>query len=116
MKGTDVCDPTTGRVRSGRAVDPSKGKAQSDSHDAIACWFLDTDYDGKSFFVRHAYFAGADGPYGELKRALQAEIDEAAWSALASTGSDPFRPPTLGGVAVKVINHHGDETLKVLVM
>ena len=62
VEGTDVCDPTTGRVRSGRAVDPSKGKVQCNSFDAIACRFLDTDHDGQSFFVHHAYFAGADGP------------------------------------------------------
>ena len=114
VKGIDVYDPTTGQVRSGRAVDPSTGKVQSDSLDDIACWFLDTEYNGESFFVRHAYFTGADDPYGKLKRAFRAEIDEAAWSALASTKSYTFPPPTSGKIAVKVINHYGDEALKIL--
>ena len=100
LKGLDVYDPTTGEVR-------------SNSTDDIACWFIDTDYNGESFFVRHAYFTGAEEPYEQLKRALRAEIDEAAWSALYSTTSRPFDPPDTGKIAVKVINHYGDEVLKV---
>jgi adenine-specific DNA-methyltransferase len=100
IKGVDVYDPTTGQVR---------------SHDTneIAAWFIDTNYNGESFFVRHAYFTGAGDPYEKLKRALRAEIDEAAWSALYSTVSRPFDPPKTGKIAVKVINHYGDEVLKV---
>ena len=100
IHGLDVYDPTTGQIR-------------SESTDDIACWFIDTDYDGESFFVRHAYFTGADEPYDKLKRALRAEIDEAAWSALYSTKSQPFAPPETGKIAVKVINHYGDEVPKV---
>jgi adenine-specific DNA-methyltransferase len=74
---------------------------------------VDTNYNGESFFVRHAYFTGADEPYDKLKRALRAEIDEAAWSALYSTTSYPFEIPDTGKIAVKVINHYGDEVLKV---
>jgi adenine-specific DNA-methyltransferase len=101
IRGLDVYDPTTGEIR-------------SHSTDEIACWFIDTDYNGESFFVRQAYFTGADEPYEKLKRALRAEIDEAAWSALYSTKSQPFEPPTSGRIAIKVINHYGDEVLKVL--
>jgi adenine-specific DNA-methyltransferase len=100
IKGVDVYDPTTGQIR-------------SHSTDDIACWFIDTNYNGESFFVRHAYFTGADEPYEKLKRALRAEIDEAAWSALYSTKSRPFDAPKTGKIAVKVINHYGDEVLKV---
>ncbi len=100
IKGVDVYDPTTGEIR-------------SHSTDDIACWFIDTDYNGESFFVRHAYFTGADQPYEKLKRALRAEVDEAAWSALYSTKSLPFDPPAKGKIAVKVINHYGDEVMKV---
>jgi adenine-specific DNA-methyltransferase len=100
IKGVDVYDPTTGQIRSSNT-------------DEIACWFIDTDYNEESFFVRHAYFTGAGEPYDRLKRALRAEIDEAAWSALYSTASQPFDPPTSGKIAVKVINHYGDEVLKV---
>jgi adenine-specific DNA-methyltransferase len=100
IKGVDVYDPTTGQIRSA-------------STDDIACWFIDTNYNGESFFVRHAYFTGAEEPYDKLKRALRAEIDEAAWSSLYSTVSQPFAKPTSGKIAVKVINHYGDEVLKV---
>ncbi len=100
IKGVDVYDPTTGQIR-------------NSSTDDIACWFIDTDYDGESFFVRHAYFTGAEEPYDKLKRALRAEVDEAAWAALYRTVSRPFARPASGKVAVKVINHYGDEVLKV---
>jgi adenine-specific DNA-methyltransferase len=100
IKGVDVYDPTTGQVRSRETNE-------------IAAWFIDTAYNGESFFVRHAYFTGAGDPYEKLKRALRAEIDEAAWSALYSTTSRPFDPPRTGKIAVKVINHYGDEVLKV---
>ncbi len=100
LKGLDVFDPTTGEVR-------------SSSVDDIACWFIDTDYNGESFFVRHAYFTGVDEPYEKLQRALRAEIDESAWQALYSTRSRPFPKPQSGKIAIKVINHYGDEVLKV---
>jgi adenine-specific DNA-methyltransferase len=100
IKGVDVYDPTTGEVR-------------SSSTDDIACWFIDTDYNEESFFVRHAYFAGSDEPYEKLKKALRAEIDEAAWLSFYSTKSRPFEKPTAGKIAIKVVNHYGDEVLKV---
>jgi adenine-specific DNA-methyltransferase len=100
LRGMDVYDPTTGETR-------------SNSTDDVLCWFLDTDYNGESFFVRHAYFTGDDDPYEKLKRALKAEIDPAAWASLYSTTSRPFDPPATGKIAVKVINHYGDEVLKV---
>jgi hypothetical protein len=81
-------------------------------YDDIACRFIDTDYNGESFFVRHACFTGAGKPYDRLKRALRAEIDEAAWSALHSTKRYPFDRPASGKIAVKVINHYRDEVVK----
>lgn len=100
IRGLDVYDPTSGAVRSG-------------STDDIACWLLDTAYDGQQFFVRHAYFLGADDPYERLRRALRAEIDEAAWASLNSAVSRPFPRPESGRIAVKAINHYGDEILRV---
>jgi len=100
IKGVDVYDPTTGAIR-------------NSSTDDIACWFIDTNYNEESFFVRHAYFLGGNDPYEKLKRSLKAEIDEAAWSSLYSTVSRPFDLPTTGHIAIKVINHYGDEVLKV---
>lgn len=98
--GVDVFDPKTGEVR-------ASGK------DDIAAWFIDTDYDEESFFVRHAYFMGANDPYKSLKTALKAEIDEEAWATLYRDKSRPFPRPDTGRFAVKVINHFGDEVMKV---
>jgi adenine-specific DNA-methyltransferase len=100
IRGVDTYNPTTGEIR-------------SDSTEEIACWFLDTEYNGESFFVRHAYFLGADDPYDKLKRALRADIDEAAWSTMHRAKSRPFPKPATGKIAIKVINHYGDEVLKV---
>ncbi len=100
VRGVDVFDPATGEVR-------------SDDTDKIACWFIDTDYNGESFFVRHAYFLGQNDPYKALKTTLKAEIDEDAWASLHSDTSRPFPKPKSGRIAVKVINHLGDEVMKV---
>ena len=98
--GVDVFDPKTGEVR-------ASGK------DDIAAWFIDTDYNEESFFVRHAYFMGANDPYKSLKTSLKAEIDQEAWETLYRDTSRPFPRPSTGRFAVKVINHFGDEVMKV---
>lgn len=100
VNGVDVFHPNTGEVR-------------SDGADGIACWFIDTDYNEESFFVRHAYFLGANDPYNSLKTTLKAEIDADAWATLNRDTSRPFDKPKKGRIAVKVINHLGDEVMKV---
>jgi len=100
INGVDVFHPQTGEVR-------------SDGAEGIACWFIDTDYNEESFFVRHAYFLGANDPYKALKTTLKAEINEEAWATLNSDTSRPFDKPKSGRIAVKVINHLGDEVMKV---
>jgi adenine-specific DNA-methyltransferase len=92
---------------------PQLGKVESSSTDEIACWFIDTDYNEESFFVRHAYFLGQNDPYGSLKTTLKAEINAEAWETLKSAISRPFEKPKSGRIAVKVINHLGDEVMKV---
>ncbi len=92
---------------------PQTGEVQSEGTDGIALWMLDTDYNEESFFVRHAYFLGANDPYKALKTTLKAEIDEEAWNSLYSDTSRPFGKPKSGRIAVKVINHLGDEVMKV---
>jgi adenine-specific DNA-methyltransferase len=57
INGVDVFHPQTGEVR-------------SDGAEGIACWFIDTDYNEESFFVRHAYFLGANDPYKSRSRPL----------------------------------------------
>ncbi len=100
VNGVDVFHPNTGEVR-------------SDGADGIACWFIDTDYNEESFFVRHAYFLGANDPYKSLKTTLKAEINQEAWESLNSDTSRAFEKPKSGRIAVKVINHLGDEVMKV---
>jgi len=100
VKGVDVFHPNTGEVR-------------SDGPDGIACWFIDSDYNEESFFVRQAYFLGANDPYGSLKTSLKAEVNAEAWATLNSDTSRAFDKPKSGRIAVKVINHLGDEVMKV---
>ena len=101
------------QIRGVDVFDPSSGEVRSDDPSGIACWFIDTDYNGESFFVRHAYFLGANDPYRALKTTLKAEIDADAWATLNSDRSRPFPRPSSGRFAVKVINHLGDEVMKV---
>ena len=100
VNGVDVFHPQTGEIH-------------SDGPEGIACWFIDTDYNKESFFVRHAYFLGANDPYKALKTTLKAEINREAWETLHSDTSRPFPKPATGHIAVKVINHLGDEVIKV---
>ena len=100
INGVDVFHPNTGEII-------------SDGPEGIACWFIDTDYNEESFFVRHAYFLGANDPYKALKTTLKAEINKDAWQTLNSDTSRPFKRPKSGKIAVKVINHLGDEVMKV---
>ncbi|MCW5642998.1 MAG: site-specific DNA-methyltransferase [Rhodoferax sp.] len=100
VKGVDVFRPQTGEIESGGL-------------ESIALWMIDTEYNEESFFVRQAYFLGASDPYKALKTTLKAEIDADAWATLNSDVSRPFEKPKTGRIAVKVINHLGDEVMKV---
>ena len=101
------------RVNGVDVFKPQTGEVVSDGADGIACWFIDTDYNEESFFVRHAYFLGANDPYSSLKITLKAEINTEAWETLNSDTSRAFVKPKNGRFAVKVINHLGDEVMKV---
>ena len=98
--GMDVFNPQTGKVTSSEAKD-------------IACWFVDTNYNEESFFVRQAYFLGQKDPYQALRDTLKAEIDAEAWESIHKDISRPFEVPSTGRIAVKIINHLGDEVMKV---
>jgi adenine-specific DNA-methyltransferase len=105
--GVDIYDPVKSEIRSSGSGDPE--------HE-IAAWFIDTNYSGEAFFITHAYFLGADKPYEKLKKALKADINESVWNELYSTISRPFPKPKSGKIAVKVINHYGDEVMKIVDM
>jgi len=113
----DVLDAGDGQIKvQVNGVDvfkPQTGEVVSDGPDGIACWFVDTNYNEESFFVRQAYFLGANDPYKSLKTTLKAEINADAWATLHSDTSRPFSKPETGRIAVKVINHLGDEVMKV---
>ena len=106
-------DNVTVRIRGVDVFKPQTGEVVSSGPEGIACWFVDTDYNEESFFVRHAYFLGQNDPYKSLKTTLKAEIDEEAWESLNRDTSRPFPKPSSGRIAVKVINHLGDEVMKV---
>jgi len=105
IAGIDVYDPVKSEIRS---------SGSGDTEHEIAAWFIDTNYNGEAFFVTHAYFLGADKPYEKLKKALKADINENVWNELYSTISRPFPKPKTGKIAVKVINHYGDEVMKII--
>ena len=113
----DVIQETDDKIRvKVNGVDvfkPQTGEVVSDGADGIACWFIDTDYNEESFFVRQAYFLGANDPYSSLKTTLKAEINFDAWATINSDISRAFPKPKSGRIAVKVINHLGDEVMKV---
>lgn len=94
IRGVDVYDPTTGQVR-------------SSTTDDIACWLVDSNYDEESFFVREAYFTGAGDPYGSLRKALRADIDEAAWASLYR-----HREPPLPAARGRQDRREGDQPLR----
>ncbi len=105
VMGVDIYDPVKSEIRS---------SGSGDTEHEIAAWFIDTNYNSEAFFITHAYFLGADKPYEKLKKALKADISEESWDELYSTVSRPFPKPKTGKIAVKVINHYGDEVMKVL--
>jgi adenine-specific DNA-methyltransferase len=113
----DILDADEGMIQvQVKGIDifkPQEGKVEKSEPDELACWFIDTDYNEESFFVRHAYFLGANDPYKSLKTSLKAEINHDAWETLHSDTSRPFPKPASGRIAVKVINHLGDEVMKV---
>ena len=81
IHGLDVYDPTT-------------GASAHSSVDDIAAWFLDTDYDGDAFFVRHAYFTGADDPYDKLCASPEGRHIDEAWATVNTRQSaGRFRRP-----------------------
>ncbi len=103
--GIDIYDPVNSEIRS---------SGSDNQEQDIAAWFIDTNYNGEAFFVTHAYFLGANKPYEKLKKALKANINEDAWEELYSTTSRPFPKPKTRKIAIKVINHYGDEVMKVI--
>ncbi len=98
LRGFDTFNPRTGGLDSGTARD-------------VACWMIDTDHDGHSFFARRIHFPNAanDRQVKRLKKALGRGIDQLRWDATLSTKSAPFRTPKTGQIAIKIITETGIE-------
>jgi adenine-specific DNA-methyltransferase len=101
LRGVDIYDPLTGEVHSTRGED-------------VAAWFLDTDYDGKTFHICQAFFPGDPDAWEKLQRALRAQIDAEAFERMRGTVSFPFQPGEHKRIAVKVIDFRGNEAVRVI--
>ena len=101
LLGVDIYDPLTGEVHSTRGED-------------VAAWFLDTDYDGKTFHICQAFFPGDPDAWEKLQRALKAQIDPEVFDKMRGTVSFPFEPGEHKRIAVKVIDFRGNEVVRVV--
>jgi adenine-specific DNA-methyltransferase len=101
LSGVDIYDPLTGEVQSTRGED-------------VAAWFLDTDYDGKTFHICQAFFPGDPHAWEKLQRALKAQIPPEVFEQMRGTVSFPFQPGEHQRIAVKVIDFRGNEVVRVI--
>jgi adenine-specific DNA-methyltransferase len=101
LKGVDIYDPNTGDVAPGELED-------------VAAWFLDHDYDGRTFCVCQVFLPAEKGKgFEKLQKALKGQVDEEAWEALSGFVSRPFEPGKHKTIAVKVIDVRGHEVVGV---
>jgi very-short-patch-repair endonuclease/DNA modification methylase len=101
LRGVDIYDPVSGEVHSTRGED-------------VAAWFLDTDYDGKTFHICQTFFPGDPDAWEKLQRALKAQIEPEAFEQMRGTVSFPFEPGEHRRIAVKVIDFRGNEVVRVI--
>jgi adenine-specific DNA-methyltransferase len=99
MEGVDIYDPVTNSVRSAGA-------------DKVAAWFVDADYDGRTFCITQAFFPDRKA-WAKLSKALTGAIDPERFEAFSGTESLPFPAGKHGRVAVKVIDPRGSEVMRV---
>lgn len=99
MDGVDIYDPVANTIHPTRA-------------DKVAAWFVDTDYDGRTFCIAQAFFPDRKA-WGKIARALRGTVDESAWEALSGKESLPFPGGKHRRVAVKVIDPRGNEVMRV---
>jgi adenine-specific DNA-methyltransferase len=99
MEGVDIYDPVNNTI-------------QSSGADKVAAWFLDSDYDGRTFCITQAFFPDRSA-WDKLARALSGTVDPERFEALSGTTSLPFAPGKHKRVAVKVIDPRGNEVMAV---
>ena len=102
MEGVDVYNPV-------------KNEIIATGADKVAAWFLDSDYDNRTFCICQAFFPNRSA-WDKLGKALKGLMDEDAFDSFSGTLSQPFEPPKgpEPKVAVKVIDPRGNEVLRVL--
>ena len=100
MQGVDIYDPVTNTIRATKA-------------DKVAAWFLDSDYDGRTFCITQAFFPDSTA-WDKLARALKTVVDPARFAAFSGTRSLPFQVGEHKRVAVKVIDPRGNEVMRVM--
>jgi adenine-specific DNA-methyltransferase len=99
MEGVDIYNPVENTIVPTRA-------------DKVAAWFLDTDYDGRTFCITQAFFPDKSA-WEKLARALKGYLDEERFAALSGTTSLPFTPGEHKRCAIKVIDPRGNEVMRV---
>jgi len=93
--------------------DPIEGTVHSENASKIAAWFIDTDYDGRTFCIVQAFFPNKDA-WKKLERALKGKLDEDRFDLLTGQISLPFKAGKHKKAAVKVIDQRGNEVMRVV--
>ena len=99
MEGVDVYNPVDNMVT-------------SEGGDRVAAWFIDSDYDGRTFCITQAFFPDKKA-WNKIARALKGIIDEERFENFSGTTSLPFPAGEHRRVAVKVIDPRGNEVMRV---
>jgi adenine-specific DNA-methyltransferase len=99
MEGVDIYNPVD------NTVTPTKA-------DKVAAWFVDGDYDGRTFCITQAFFPDKSA-WEKLSKALDGIVDAERFEAFSGTESLPFPPGKHKCVAVKVIDPRGNEVMRI---
>lgn len=100
LSGVDIYDPVENTIKSSNAKD-------------VASWFIDTDYDGRTFCITQAFFPDKSA-WQKLSKALNKVIDTSVFEKFSGSVSLPFKAGEHKRVAVKVIDPRGNEVMRVL--
>ncbi|MFM0141267.1 site-specific DNA-methyltransferase [Paraburkholderia sp. RL18-085-BIA-A] len=92
---------------------PVENTLNATNVDKVAAWFVDSDFDGRTFCITQAFFPDKNA-WEKLAKALKLVADESAFEALSGTVSLPFAAGTHMRVAVKVIDPRGNEVMRVM--
>ena len=101
MEGVDIYDPIENSIRSERGS-------------RVPAWFMDSDYDGRTFCITQAFFPNQDA-WENIARDLKMVLDDPdVFETFKGSRSLPFPAGKHRRVAVKVIDPRGNEVMSVL--